>query len=99
MPRLLLGSTAGLLDATQCQRILRHPNSVISFANFDPLAATGCIGNGHPPQTAHPPIASRRIVIESIPGSVAQWRAVPQADLAPGVNDEGTWPRLVSLCG
>ncbi len=99
IPRVLLGSTPGLLDPPQRDRILRHPSSVLSFATFDPLTATGCVdvSNGGPTEPFHS--AFRQIVIETIPGGVPHWRAVPQANYAPGVVDEGTWPRLVSVCG
>ncbi len=101
VPRILLGSTPGLLDATQPERILRHPGSILSFANFNPLTATGRVDipSGPPPQTFHPPTTSGWIVVETIPGGGIHWRAVPEADFAPGVNDEGVWPRLVSICG
>ncbi len=39
-PRILSGCRPGLLDPTQPQRLFRYSTSQISFASFNPLAAT-----------------------------------------------------------
>ncbi|RPD68635.1 hypothetical protein L226DRAFT_495510 [Lentinus tigrinus ALCF2SS1-7] len=101
-PRQLQGSKPGLLDPTQPARILRHPNSTLCFAAFDPLAASG---HAHPrKRTDADPARPKRIVIETTPGNrmPSRWRFVPRARRAPGTpgsEDEGVWPRLVIVCG
>ena len=102
-PRQLHGCKPGLLDPTQPARILRYPNSTLSFAAFDPLAASG---NAHPRKRTPDadPARPKRIVIETTPGNrvPSKWRFVPRARRAPdtpGLEDEGVWPRLVMICG
>ncbi|KAI0706794.1 hypothetical protein C8T65DRAFT_651450 [Cerioporus squamosus] len=102
-PRLLQGCRPGLLDPTQPARILRYPNSTLSFAAFDPLVASG---NAQPRKRTSDADSARpkRIVIETTPGNrvPSKWRFVPRARRAPGtpgLDDEGVWPRLVIVCG
>ncbi|RDX55157.1 hypothetical protein OH76DRAFT_1397538 [Lentinus brumalis] len=102
-PRQLQGSRPGLLDPTQPSRVLRYPNSTLSFAAFDPLAASG---NAQPRKYAPDadPARPKRIVIETTPGNrvPSKWRFVPRARRAPGtpgLGDEGVWPRLVMING
>ncbi len=102
-PRQLQGSRPGLLDPTQPSRVLRYPNSTLSFAAFDPLAASG---NAQPRKYAPDadPARPKRIVIETTPGNrvPSKWRFVPRARRAPGMpglGDEGVWPRLVMING
>ncbi|KAI0645733.1 hypothetical protein C8Q79DRAFT_1001259 [Trametes meyenii] len=99
-PRSLHGSKPGLLDHSQPERLLRAQGSTLSFAVFDPLCASASAGHRrsrYDPDPARP----KRIVIEIPPGGRGQcrWRFVPRARRAPGVEDEGVWPRRVSLCG
>ncbi|KAI0708451.1 hypothetical protein C8Q76DRAFT_695829 [Earliella scabrosa] len=99
MPSFFAGPKPGLVDPSQPARLLRHPNSTLTFATFDPLAATGrnsrvtanTTGNSGP----------TRIVIETIPHTAQpnRWRYVPPARRAAGVHDEGPWPRFVDVCG
>ncbi|KAI0675338.1 hypothetical protein C8Q78DRAFT_538315 [Trametes maxima] len=99
-PRSLQGSRPGLLDHSQPERLLRVQGSTLSFAVFDPLCASATAGHKrsrYDPDPARP----KRIVIEIPPGGRGQcrWRFVPRARRAPGVEDEGVWPRRVLLCG
>lgn len=41
---------------------------------------------------------TKRIVLEHVDG-VLSWRFVPRARLAPDVQSEGTWPRVIVICG
>ena len=101
VPRILQGTTPGLLDPTQPARILRHPDSVLSFAVFDSLVATGRQPPPNSPSAQSELPHPRRIVVETNPASrlLSGWRFVEEAELGPGVQDEGTWPRLAIICG
>ncbi len=90
-----------MLDPTQPARILREKGASISFAAFDPLAATGTSMHRRKPRAPDFETTPKRIVIEIPPlGSRGppRWRFVPRARRAPGVEDEGGWPRKVMLC-
>ena len=96
--RILQGCKPGLLDPTQPSRILRHPDSTLSFAVFNPLAATGSDSKAGTQEK--PSSYARRIVVETLPGArIKHWRYVDEAELGPGVQEEGSWPRLVVVCG
>ncbi|KAI0775756.1 hypothetical protein BD413DRAFT_611234 [Trametes elegans] len=99
-PRNIQGTKPGLLDPSQAQRLLRVPGSTLSFAAFDPLAASGSGSSAHKHYDSDP-ARPKRIVVEHAPGGRAQnrWRFVPRARRAPGVEDEGVWPRRVLICG
>ncbi|KAG1808170.1 uncharacterized protein BJ212DRAFT_1485119 [Suillus subaureus] len=100
-PRTIRGTQPGLLDPTQPSRLLRAPDSRLSFASFDPRTALAgedipdlhklSIGEDLPPP--------KRIVIETTPKGTSFWRFVPKARLDGGVRDEGFWPRVVEICG
>lgn len=100
-PRIIRGPQPGLLDPTQPSRLLRAPDSRLSFASFDPRTALAgedipelhklSIGEDLPPP--------KRIVIETTPKGTSFWRFVPKARLDGGVRDEGFWPRVVEICG
>jgi len=100
-PRTIRGSKPGLIDSTQPSRVLRSPDSQLSFASFDPRTALAgedvpdlrklSIGEDLPPP--------KRIVIETTPKGTSFWRFVPKARLEEGVRDEGFWPRVVEICG
>ena len=98
IPRYLGGSTPGLLDPTQSDRILSHRGATLTFATFDLHTASG----GQNVQLSGEPGSnhSSRIVIETIPGShqPSKWRFVPTARCADGVT-EGNWPRFIDICG
>ena len=101
IPRNLSGSRPGILDPTQPARILREKGATLSFAAFDPLAATGSSNHRRKPRVPDFETAPKRIVIEIPPlGSIGppRWRFVPRARRAPGVESEGVWPRKVMLC-
>ncbi|KAF7981865.1 hypothetical protein HWV62_31421 [Athelia sp. TMB] len=85
-------------DRSQLSRLLRHPNSTLSFASFDPtIAHTGGIKptKNHQLENYRP----KRIVIETSPEGASIWRFVPRARREEGVLDEGVWPRVVEVCG
>ncbi|KAG2131994.1 uncharacterized protein EDB93DRAFT_1177323 [Suillus bovinus] len=100
-PRTIRGTEPGLLDPTQPSRLLRAPDSTLSFASFDPRTALSgedipdlrklSIGEDLPPP--------KRIVIETTPKGTSFWRFVPKARLDKGVRDEGFWPRVIEICG
>ncbi|KAG1881480.1 hypothetical protein C8R48DRAFT_744230 [Suillus tomentosus] len=100
-PRTIRGTEPGLLDPTQPFRLLRAPDSTLSFASFDPRTALAgedipdlhklSIGEDLPPP--------KRIVIETTPKGTSFWRFVPKARLDAGVRDEGLWPRVIEICG
>jgi hypothetical protein len=100
----LEGPKPGVLDKTQSRRLLRHRNSTLSFASFDPHvasfrdpAAHGISGLSLTEDTDK--CRPKRIVIENVPGHGSFWRWVPSARKQEGVNDEGSFPRLIDLCG
>ncbi|KAH9892610.1 hypothetical protein C8Q73DRAFT_65548 [Cubamyces lactineus] len=100
-PRTIQGTKPGILDSTQPARLLRTPGSTLSFAAFDLLTASGS-GASHSRKRYDPePARPKRIVIETPPCGRGQsrWRFVPRARRAPGVEDEGVWPRRVMICG
>lgn len=99
--RTIQGTTAGLLDPTQPARLHRISGSTLSFASFHPLTATPRNQNLENLSLNDEPTRPKRVVIETTPGpqGTSTWRFVPRARLGPGVNDEGSWPRLVNICG
>lgn len=97
----LNGTTPGLLDPTQVTRLLTAPTSTLIFASFNPRTAAGL-----PQNLNHDRIAlqesrdpARRIVIEITITGDKFWRFVPRAKRDEGVLDEGSWPRVVEICG
>ncbi|KAF8973274.1 hypothetical protein BDZ97DRAFT_2070350 [Flammula alnicola] len=94
------GSVPGVLDPTQPSRLLRTPTSILSFASFDPYIAIPHeltdLGNLSLQDELCRP---KRIVLETIPGHGSFWRWVPSARKEEDVDDEGTFPRLISICG
>ncbi|KAG6900749.1 hypothetical protein C0993_002173 [Termitomyces sp. T159_Od127] len=98
LPRLL---NPGVLDRNQNQRIRRHPESIISFASFDPHTATSDLVLPELEQLSLKAELNRstRVVIETLPSGVSTWRFVPKAQKAEGIPDEGTWPRVVEIFG
>ncbi|GLB37062.1 putative zinc finger, C3HC4 type (RING finger) [Lyophyllum shimeji] len=99
-PPKLSGTVPGVLDHTQRDRLCRG-GSILSFASFDPHTAS--------PHIKSPALDDRslneklyrpkRVVIEITPSGVSTWRFVPSARREEGVPDEGTWPRVVNVCG
>ncbi|KAG5635273.1 hypothetical protein H0H81_011876 [Sphagnurus paluster] len=99
-PPRLSGTTPGLLDPTQPARLCRHPGSKLSFASFDPHTASSSrdvplAGLSLNEQLYRP----KRVVLETTPAGSTTWRFVPSARRDDGVPDEGTWPRIVDVCG
>ncbi|KAJ8076452.1 hypothetical protein PM082_000875 [Marasmius tenuissimus] len=92
--RVISGTTPGLLDVTQSQRLLRHPNSKLTFASYDPRTTPAGL-------QADPLLDSckdRRVALDVLGTSVV-WRPVPRAILDEGVTDEGLFPRVINICG
>lgn len=95
------GSVPGVLDPGQPERLFRWPNSKLSFAAFDPRTASS--GQGIPDlrklslnEELYRP---KRVVVETAPTGESYWRFVPSARKEDGVIDEGTWPKVIELCG
>jgi hypothetical protein len=99
--RRISGSTPGMLDPTQVERLHRIPNSKLSFAAFNPLTASA-------PQEV-PDLRKlslnqelyrpKRVVVEIALTGECCWRFVPSARRDDDVPDEGLWPRVVEICG
>ncbi|KAG7449522.1 uncharacterized protein BT62DRAFT_928240 [Guyanagaster necrorhizus] len=100
-PRSLSGCRPGLLDPSQPQRLLRYSTSQISFASFNPRTATAQadLPDFRKLSLQEELYNAKRVVIETSASGESFWRFVPRAHLDEGVLDEGTWPRLVNLCG
>ena len=93
--------TPGVLDPTQPARLFRLSNSKLSFAAFDPRTATATtdasdIRNLSFQERLYRP---KRVVIETTPTGECFWRFVPKARWQEGVQNEGTFPRVVDICG
>lgn len=95
-PLVLGGCTIGVLDHTQPRRILNSPESRLHFATYHPLA-----GSAARPTNAscQPSSYPGRIVVETLSDGSCVWRPVPLAVGADSISDEGSWPRLINLCG
>lgn len=91
------GPAPGVLDPSQPGRILRHVCSTLAFLSYDPYTASG-MGDAfkHDCQDV---FLSQRVVAELIPGQPPTWKFIPSARRAPGIEDEGIWPRVVNICG
>lgn len=100
-PRIIRGTEPGLLDPTQPSRLLRAPDSTLSFASFDPRTALAGedIPDLHKLSIREDLPPPKRIVIETTPKGRSFWRFVPKARLDGGARDEGFWPRVVEICG
>ncbi len=88
---------SSLLDPTQPTRLLNVAGSTWVFASFDPYIASPSARFRNPAlkEQSEP----RRIVVEQRPDGPCYWRFIPKANLEPGVEDEGTFPRMVDVCG
>jgi len=100
---VISGNNPGLLDPSQRTRLMRSPDSVLTFASFDPHTAAA-----HESQETLEDRSntikqdlynSKRIVIETTSTGDQFWRFVPRARRDEGIEHEGQWPRLVELCG
>ncbi|PPQ98617.1 hypothetical protein CVT24_003950 [Panaeolus cyanescens] len=95
---VISGSTPGLLDPTQPSRLLRTPDASLSFAAFDPyVAQAGTLPAFHNLSLGDNGCRPKRIVIETIPGRGSLWRWVPAALKKEGVEDEGSFPRVIKI--
>lgn len=109
IPRSISGTTPGILDPSQPARLLRLPASKLSFADFDPsIAHVNPASPGTFPTLQNLSLAGeseqyrpKRIVIETTPEGKSFWRFVPRARREDDVSlhDEGSWPRVVEICG
>lgn len=99
MPRTLLGSVVGLLDDGQKERVLSAPDSMLTFATFHPMTASGRRGDDDTrrlsakTQLDH----SKRIVIETLAGGQTFFRWVPRARGVDSVSEEGQFPRKILI--
>ncbi|KAF7321314.1 RING-type domain-containing protein [Mycena kentingensis (nom. inval.)] len=100
MSRLLSGCVPGILDPEQAHRLLRRPSSKFSFASFDPGVASSDQNLGIRNLSLNEELyRPKRVVVETTCTGESFWRFVPRARLGDGVVDEGTWPRVVDICG
>ncbi|KAF7361885.1 RING-type domain-containing protein [Mycena venus] len=99
-PARISGTTPGVLDPTQPQRLLRRPSSSLSFATFDPRVASADHGWDMRSLSLNEELyRPKRVVIETTCSGESSWRFVPRARWEEGVVDEGPWPRVIDLCG
>ena len=94
-PLVLAGSAIGVLDQTQSSRILNSKTSRLSFATFHPCAGSAA-GSA---ACCLLPSYSDRIIVETLSDGSSVWRPIPLAVGASSLSDEGSWPRLINLCG
>ncbi|KII92912.1 hypothetical protein PLICRDRAFT_155823 [Plicaturopsis crispa FD-325 SS-3] len=98
--RSIGGSTPGLLDPTQPARLLRLAGSKLSFASFDPRTAfVGEMPDMRKLSLKDELYRPKRVVVETTPTGESFWRFVPSARKEVGVENEGTWPRVIEICG
>lgn len=95
----LEGNVPGQLDPSQVSRLLRQSNSTLSFAWFDPTTAAPFTVSRLGSLSLDDGCRVQRIVIETRPGIGSSWRWVPRARLRSHLQDEGTFPRVVQICG
>ncbi|KAJ7854047.1 hypothetical protein B0H14DRAFT_3449835 [Mycena olivaceomarginata] len=99
-PASISGTTPGVLDTTQPLRLLRRPSSTLSFASFDPRVASADHGWDLRSLSLNEELyRPKRVVIETTCSGESSWRFVPKARCEDGVLNEGSWPRVVDLCG
>ena len=94
-PLVLTGSSVGVLDHTQSSRILNSPTSSLSFATFHPYAGSAASSTA----CCLLPSCSGRIIVETLSDGSSVWRPIPLAVGASSLSDEGSWPRLINICG
>ncbi|KAJ7497305.1 hypothetical protein FB451DRAFT_1335525 [Mycena latifolia] len=98
-PRIA-GTIPGVLDPQQPLRLLRRPSSTLSFASFDPRAASGDHGWDLRGLSLNEELyRPKRVVIETTCSGESSWRFVPKARWDEGVTNEGEWPRVIDICG
>ena len=97
VPLMLAGQDPGLLDSTQRTRILSNPSSQLLFASYHPRAGASAYNNTNTTDQGY--TLSNRAVIEVLPDGNCLWRLVPLAIGASSFLDEGSWPRLIDICG
>ncbi|KAJ7901838.1 hypothetical protein B0H14DRAFT_3080101 [Mycena olivaceomarginata] len=99
-PASISGTTPGVLDSTQPLRLLRRPSSTLSFATFDPRVASADHGWDLRSLSLNEELyRPKRVVIETTCSGESSWRFVPKARCEDGVLNEGSWPRVIDLCG
>ncbi|KAJ7346628.1 hypothetical protein DFH08DRAFT_700878 [Mycena albidolilacea] len=99
-PVSISGTTPGVLDTTQPLRLLRRPSSTLSFASFDPRVASADHGWDLRSLSLNEELyRPKRVVIETTCSGESSWRFVPKARCEDGVLNEGSWPRVIDLCG
>ena len=100
--KTLMGTTVGLLDDTQKVRLLSSPTSVLSFATWHHLTATGRREGARADEKLSSQSQLKRearIVIETLETGETFWRWVPRARGMDTAQNEGPFPRRVVVCG
>ncbi|TFK54206.1 hypothetical protein OE88DRAFT_1625140 [Heliocybe sulcata] len=95
-------SGPGLYDPSQSDRLLRLPGNKLSFASFNPATASAwreALPDMNKLSLSEELYRPKRVVVEVTADGQSSWRFVPKAKRDPGAQDEGTWPRIVDLCG
>ena len=90
------GSVVGILDPTQATRLLSSPGSRLAFATFHPEAASVA---SRKLSTQDELCSQKRGVIETLPSGENFWRWVPRAKGVDSLGGEGSWPRVINICG
>ncbi|KAF9460687.1 hypothetical protein BDZ94DRAFT_1197302 [Collybia nuda] len=98
--RKISGCRPGILDPTQLVRLLRHPESSLSFASFDPQTALmQDVPDFRKLSLKEELYRPKRVVVETPLNGESSWRFVPSARRDEDVLNEGQWPRVVEICG
>lgn len=86
-----------MVDSLQRRRILQDPASEFYLSTFHP----GMLSHDLNPRNFEAQISyPKRILVEVNPETrMSTWTYVPPAHVENGVVHEGTWPRLIDLCG
>ena len=95
------GAAPGFFDPSQPTRPRRHPTHKLSFASFDQFTATASsdISDLRKTFLHNELFKPKRVVIETTANGESFWRFVPNAKREDGCVDEGSWPRVVEICG
>ncbi|KAI0092947.1 hypothetical protein BDY19DRAFT_398310 [Irpex rosettiformis] len=90
------GTVVGILDPTQATRLLSSPGSRLAFATFDPKTASVVTRKLSVQDEL---CGQKRVVIETLLNGENFWRWVPRAKGVDSAGGEGSWPRVISICG
>jgi hypothetical protein len=93
---ILSGTIVGLLDSQQATRLLSTPDSKLYFATFHPRTASA---SARKLSTQDELCSQKRVVIETLASGESFWRWVPRAKGVDAAGGEGSWPRVINICG